>query len=466
MIDMRLCRKIDPVIRNHALVVVMLLLVSALHETSAQVFVIPPQPEASKVPYYNNNVTIGPGKSSTSSSGQNNHSSTSSASAEAVRLYTDELIRQQQRKELHEKIIAEGSAELDATHIEYELPFKDAPEKNGYYRAFDYLHKVLDGVEPLNLEKAVFQTESAFDPSLQFNEFDALINKSVSVIGLKMQADRISPDDNVGKIMTAFRFMADTITVRAPKSESTITTYPKTYDFEDFWGRQDYRKMFVSKLLKEGTGQCHSLPLYFLILCEKMKAEASLAFAPNHSFIKFKDKRGAWHNMELTNGILASDHFMIESGYIKAEAIQSKIYLQPLTKKEVIVQCLNDLALGYTRKYGYDRFVHSCASLALDHDFNSLAAHQINANYQMTLDKYILYQYKTKHILQEAYDQDGKAKAIRESAIGANKFIEKLGFTEIPPNVYAAWLKSARSAAAKQQHNKEVKVLGGMIEVK
>jgi hypothetical protein len=389
------------------------------------------------------------------------------SSAEQQRRAADEDIRRyESEKAQRQKLVDQANAELDAMRIEYQLPFSESPEKQLYFDAYKYFQTVLNDEDNINLEAAVFYVEHAFDPSLNYNDFNQQISKSVNVIGLKMQQDNISADDNIGKLLTAFRFVSDTVSVYSKTSESTITTYPKTYDFEDFWGRSDYKKMFVSKLMKEGNGQCHSLPLYFLILCERIGAEANLAFAPNHSFVKFKDKRGNWHNLELTNAMLASDHFMVESGYIKAEAIQNKIYLQPLTKKQTMVQCLNDLALGYVKKFGYDSFVKACTQLAIDNDRNSLSAHQINANYFMTLDNYVRYQYKVKGINKEVYLKDEQAKSINESAIGANKFIERLGYTDMPQDVYEAWLKSAQNEANKQQHSKEVRVLGGMIEMK
>jgi hypothetical protein len=388
-------------------------------------------------------------------------------SSDQQRRYADEDIKRYElEKAERQEVIEQADSELNALKIEYQIPFAESPEKKLYFDAYNYFKRVLNGEESPNLEAAVFYVEHAFDPSLNYDDFNQQVSKSVNVIGLKMQQDKISRDDNIGKILTTFRFMSDTLSVYSKNTESTITTFPKTYDFEDFWGRTDYKKMFVSKLMKDGNGQCHSLPLYFLILCERIGADASLAFAPNHSFVKFKDERGNWHNLELTNAMLASDHFMVESGYIKAEAIQNKIYLQPLTKKQTIVQCLNDLALGYTKKFGYDSFVKSCTQLAIDNDKNSLSAHQINANYFMTLDAYIKYQYKLKGISKEVYLQDQQAKSINDSAIGANKFIERLGYSDMPQDVYEAWLKSAQNESNRQLHSKEVKVLGAMIEIK
>ncbi|HMX00946.1 MAG TPA: hypothetical protein PKL56_18240 [Cyclobacteriaceae bacterium] len=378
--------------------------------------------------------------------------------------YADEQIRQHELEQRRNDVVMnEANSIFDALRIDYELPFKELPEKQIYAAAFIELERMLKGELPIDLEKAVYVVEHAFDPTLNFGEFDRQLNKAANVIGLKMQQDKISLSDNIGKVMTTFKYFADTISV-ASKGETTITSYPKEYDFEDFWGKQDYRKMFVSKLLKEGSGQCHSMPLLFLLLCEKIGAKANLAFAPNHSFIKFQDKYNQWHNIELTNGMLASDHFMVESGFVKAEAIQNKIYMEPLTKKEVVVQCLNDLALGYQKKYGYDPFVRECANVALAHDSNSLTARQALANYYITLSNYIAYQYKMKGLTRNQFDQDQEAQAIVDATNKAIQEIENLGYADMPEDAYSAWLNSMKDEVNKRQHSNEVKVLGGMIE--
>jgi|GEM_PF-6378361 len=61
------------------------------------------------------------------------------------------------------------------------------------------------------------------------------------------------------------------------------------YDFVDFWGREDTRKVFVTKLLATNSGQCQSLPQLYLILAEELGTTAYLAFSPEHSYIKFQD---------------------------------------------------------------------------------------------------------------------------------------------------------------------------------
>lgn len=378
--------------------------------------------------------------------------------------YADEQIRLHElEKKQRQSKLDEAKAIFDDLHIDYELPFEALPEKQIYASAFIEIENMLSGKQPLNLERAVFLVEHAFDPSINFAEFNGQLNKSANIIGLKMQQDKISLLDNLGKIMTTFKFFADTISVAA-KGETRITSYPKTYDFEDFWGRQDHRKMFVSKLLKEGSGQCHSMPLMFLLLCEKIGADAHLAFAPNHSYIKFQDKRGKWHNLELTNAMLASDHFMVESGYVKAEAIQNKIYMEPLTKKQVVVQCLNDLASGYQKKYGYDPFVKECSNTSLRYDSKSLTARQTLANYYISLSNYVAYQYKAKGLSKNQFDQDEQALAIIKATEKAMQDVVNLGYADMPPEAYEAWLNSIQKEVNKQQHSNEIKILGGLIE--
>ncbi len=105
------------------------------------------------------------------------------------------------------------------------------------------------------------------------------------------------------------------------------------YDFKDYLGEKDWSKMFVSKLLKTGSGQCHSMPQYYLMLAEAMGTEAFLALAPNHSYIRFIDDEGKLRNIELTNGMFSTNTFLLESGYIKSEALQIKSIWKTLPKK-------------------------------------------------------------------------------------------------------------------------------------
>ena len=106
-----------------------------------------------------------------------------------------------------------------------------------------------------------------------------------------------------------------------------------TYDFEDFTGREDYTKIFITKLMQTHTGQCRSLPVFYKILADKIGSEAYLAQAPNHLYIKHPGEDNRWVNIELKNGHFASDPYIISSMNISAEAIRNKIYMDAMSEK-------------------------------------------------------------------------------------------------------------------------------------
>ncbi|MDI9320628.1 MAG: hypothetical protein QM530_09170 [Phycisphaerales bacterium] len=91
-----------------------------------------------------------------------------------------------------------------------------------------------------------------------------------------------------------YTYMADSL--------SSNNYKPCTDDFNDFMGDKVWTKMFVTKLMKTKSGNCHSLPTYDRLLCEEIGGNASLALAPNHLYIKHLDEKGQWTNVELTIG--------------------------------------------------------------------------------------------------------------------------------------------------------------------
>jgi hypothetical protein len=150
--------------------------------------------------------------------------------------------------------------------------------------------------------------------------------------------------------------------------------------------------MFVEKLLQSNKGQCHSLPLLYLILAEEINAKAYLSFSPNHSYIKFKDNNGKWINVELTNGMLTTDAFVLQSGYMKAEALQNKIYMQPLTERQLLSEIMVDLAKGYSVKFGYDEFVEQVIDKAIELYPNNVFAQMVKSDYRTLKFHYVAQQ--------------------------------------------------------------------------
>ena len=265
---------------------------------------------------------------------------------------------QQRKAELYKILYDHENSTLNHS-IRYDLPSQSGMRGTAYYqKALEELSKMLSGESSLNLKDAVYMVENAyFENRLNYSDFNKAIKYLAETAQLKTMQDGHNWNNPITKNVMLFRTMADTLEIKVPQRETSVMSYPMQYDFEDFYGREDWSKMFVSKLLATNKGQCHSLPLLYLILCEETGAEANLAYSPSHSYVKFKDSSGNWHNLELTNGMIVSDAHIVGSGYITAEAIKNKLYMEPQTKRQVVAQCISDLAMGYVHKYGYDSFI-------------------------------------------------------------------------------------------------------------
>lgn len=357
---------------------------------------------------------------------------------------------QKQNAELNETLNKE-SAYNDA--IQYDLPSQANIPGAGYFRkASEKLNQMLNGAIPMNLKQAIFEIENAyFGGKLDYQKFDKEIQDLITIAKLKAAQDGYNWNNSQTRNIMLFRVMADTLKVKLPSQENYITSYPMRYDFDDYMGKKDWSKMFISKLLASKSGQCHSLPLLYLILCEETGTKANLAFSPSHTYAKFKDQSGNWHNLELTNGHIVSDAFIIGSGYITAEALKNRIYMEPLTDKQTIAQCLADLAKEYAQKYGYDNFVLQCVDSTLKYDQTNIFARQIKSDYQTLRFNYVVNQVRRPKpdILKTHFP---KIYQLLEERNQTYQFIDASGYQEMPEQVYREWLNSVNKEKEKQEH--------------
>jgi hypothetical protein len=354
-----------------------------------------------------------------------------------------------------------GNAELYETlnyesalnTIQYELPSQAISSDAEYFRkASEKLNRMLSGAEPINLKQAIFTIESAYlEGKLDYQKFNKEIQDLVTIAKLKAAQDGYNWENPQTRNIMLFRVMADTLKIKSPSQESYITSYPMQYDFDDYMGKQDWSKMFVTKLLSSKSGQCHSLPLLYLILCEETGTQANLAFSPSHTYAKFKDQSGNWHNLELTNGRIVSDAFILGSGYVTAEALKNHIYMEPLTKQQTVAQCLADLAKEYTQKYGYDSFVSQCVDTTLKYDPTNIFARQVKSDYQSLRFEYVVNQVgrPSPDILKTHYP---KIYQLLEERNKTYQIIDASGYQEMPEQAYQEWLNSVNKEKEKQEH--------------
>ncbi|MFT3995754.1 MAG: hypothetical protein QM660_15700, partial [Dysgonomonas sp.] len=222
----------------------------------------------------------------------------------------------------------------------YGFPMQSEYEgTDAFYSAFEELNNMLNGRETLNLGRAVFLAENAwYNNELNYNDYREGIKASVEFCNQKIEEEKLDKNDNLVKNMMLFRFMSDTLQIKDKRTGKEQAHLPSKYNYDDYDSQINYDSHFVTTLMRTGLGQCHSMPLYYLVLAEEMNAEAYWAFSPRHSFVKIQDERGKWHNLELTCKAILSDTHYMNASFMKSEALQNKIYLEPMDKTNIIAE--------------------------------------------------------------------------------------------------------------------------------
>lgn len=329
---------------------------------------------------------------------------------------------------------------------------------SNFYQSFVEINNMLQGKQPLNLGRAVFLVENSYyGNSLKYSDFQNALKDKIWLCSQKIKEDKLDANSDLVKNMMLFRLISDTLKIKPTGTEKAITNYPIKYDLDDYKSETNYDSHFVTKLMKSGTGQCYSMPLYYLVLAEQIGANASLAYSPRHSFIKIQDEKGAWYNLELTcNAILSDAHYMNNS-YIKAEAIRNRIYLEPLNKKEVVAGMLLELARGYYDKYGFDDFYLKCVNTSLEYSKKDINALIMKAAYEerLTLTLAKLLEAHKPEVMKEkspqAYQHYIKMQALYSQ-------IDGMGYEELPASIYAKWLDYLNEQKEKSRKDNTVRI--------
>ncbi len=211
-----------------------------------------------------------------------------------------------------------------------------------------------------------------------------------------------------------------------------------SYDFNDVFGHIDLSNLFVSKLVNTQKGNCNSLPYLYKILAEEIGADASLALAPNHIYIKHNIKSIGWYNTELTSGIFPQDAWLMASGFIHLNAIENGVYMKALDSKESLALCLVDLANAYNRSFPENdgSFALKCADRAVQIFPNLITALILKAethkNQYLKLEKTSSSAVKLLSVINTEYS-----------------YIHKIGYRNMPQGMYLEWLTSLKKERKK-----------------
>jgi len=313
---------------------------------------------------------------------------------------------------------------------------KTDPAGVHFEKAYEEINGMLTGKNPLSFKRAVFLSENAYmDNSLSYSAFDFSIKASASYCQRMAQNIPLNhpKEKPLGVNYAIFQHITDT--TKHIFGKDTFDFLPFRYDFNDFSGQKSWESMFVTKLLRERTGNCRSLPYYYKILADECGVEAFLALAPNHIYIKHRDvgqKKEGWqrrvYNIELTNGSFPMDGWLMASGYITLDAIRSGYYLDTLSRSQAVAMCLFDLGKAYERKFGKrDEFVSRCVERVL-------AIHPANINALLL---------KTE-LLKDRYERT-KQPADYEAVEKHCSTLVANGYREMPLDMYLNWLFEVRA---------------------
>lgn len=246
----------------------------------------------------------------------------------------NEMLIQQdmQRMQQQQQILTEIEQEMNPKEVQYQFPDQSAVAGTEFYReALAEITQMLEGKKQLSLKKAVFLSENAwFENRQQYEWFCNDISAGTDIIKAAIQQAGHDTTNQTARKWMLQKYMADTVVLKDSAGKPTFYHLPYQYDFEDPFGKTDWSKMFVTKLLGTRQGQCHSMPLLYLILAEELDIDARLTYSPGHSYIKVQNGKGEWFNYETTNGQYSTDSWVLSSGYVKAEAVKNGVYLKKM----------------------------------------------------------------------------------------------------------------------------------------
>jgi hypothetical protein len=307
--------------------------------------------------------------------------------------------------------------------------------------------------EQISFKNAVFWVENSFyEGRMVQSEFDLKIESAKYIIRRLQDSNHLSyagkDYDKISTYSAIFTFMTDTL--EYVSSESLLMKfYPFTYDFNDIFGAKEWSNTFVTKLLATHSGNCHSLPYLYKILCDELNVPCHLALAPNHLYIKHRAEKGGWYNTELTSASFPIDAWLMASGYISLEAVQNGIYLDSLSEKECIALCVLDLAQGFNHKFPENdgEFVSECCDLTLAYFPDCVNALLLKAETRLKQLQYVQKERRFDYLKQVTEISIGKAKWDEMNALYSK--IYQLGYRQMPEQMYIEWLTSLKKEKVK-----------------
>ncbi|MGV6801382.1 MAG: transglutaminase family protein [bacterium] len=240
-----------------------------------------------------------------------------------------------------------------------------------------------------------FAFQYPLNEKLNFEILEIELNKSesdIDLLGTKIFLDKwIDPDIDEIAIQNAISQMVNEIEIMLPKEASSqqklmiLRKYiydagdwnsyrPFSYDLTDPLGTKIENKL-LSTYLDTRNGNCVSMPILFLILADRLEIEATLAIAPSHIYVIAKDPvTDQYINIETTSGgHPARDSYIRTNFPMTDRAIETGIYMRPLSRREVVAMMALSFAEYYQKEKRYED-VQAVTDIILQLDLKNIDA--------------------------------------------------------------------------------------------
>lgn len=237
--------------------------------------------------------------------------------------------------------------------------------QNYFDIAIDEIEQMLKGEIALSFKRAVYLVDNAYSAGkINWQDYNEEILRITPILNNMIDERNLRQFRTAGN-WAIFTFMSDSI------PENNFKPY--CYDFSGFESDKDKQSYLVANLLKTKKGNCRALPYLYKILADEVGVEAAIAVVPMHCYVKHRDEKGNWWNLEMTTGSFSRSSFIMETFNVSEASIKSGLYMKALSDAESVVNLIYDLLCFYedkTGRYSGD-FVKKCYDIGLDYYHNS-----------------------------------------------------------------------------------------------
>jgi regulator of sirC expression with transglutaminase-like and TPR domain len=219
------------------------------------------------------------------------------------------------------------------------------PKKNDFREAKAVRRLLHQSPESIDLVKAKLAIDKMIDPKIDVESNQRQLDSMVAQIRLLPEFG----DSSTAKLLALKKYVYE------PGPWNGHRAFE--YDLQDPLGTRMTNKLLPTYLVTR-KGNCVTMPLLVVLLGQRLGIDVTVATAPKHILVKWKNEAGAWINLEATSGTNpARDVWIRQQMPMTDEALANGIYMQPLTRTETLAVIANTLAEHYLAKEEYEKSI-------------------------------------------------------------------------------------------------------------